>query len=104
MHTVSVHPDDRFGQKASRQAHFGRYLTAYQLIELNLIGRRNHFCVAVIDLELRRSNLGVILLVLESHRALDISGTIDEVAQRIAGKRVIVAARVYVIKTRSLVE
>src|SRR6185312_10671037 len=45
----------------------------------------------------------MILLILESHRALHFRGCIDESAQRIAGQRVIVAAGVYVIEFGGLV-
>ena len=75
-----------------------RHLAADQLVELNLIGRRHHFAVAVVDFKLRGRNFRVILLVLESHRALHFGRGIDEGAQRIAGQRVIVAAGVHVLE------
>ena len=68
-----------------------------------MVGGGHHFGVAVVDLELRGRDLGVILFVLESHRALHFRGRIDEGAQRIAGQRMIVAAGVHVFELAGLV-
>ena len=71
---------------------------ADQLVELNLIGGRNDFAVAVVDFKLRRRDFGVVLFVLETHRALHFGGGVDKGTQRIARQRVIVAAGVDVFK------
>ncbi len=66
---------------------------------MNLVGSGDHFAVAIVDFELRRRDFRVIFLVLEAHGALDFSGRINKCAQRIAGQRVIVTARVHVLKS-----
>ena len=48
--------------------------------------------VGVVQLELRGSDLRVVLLVCEAHGALHFGGGVDEQAQRIARQRVVVAA------------
>ena len=45
-------PTTGFGRKRRRQSHVGRDLAADQLVELNLIGGRYHFAVAVVDFKL----------------------------------------------------
>ena len=92
MHAAAVDADDRLGQEARGHAHLRRHLAADQLVELDLVGGGNHFAVAVVDLELRGRDFGVVLLVLEAHRALHFGGGVDELAQRVAGQRVVVAA------------
>ena len=74
VHAAAVDADHWLRQEARRHAHLRRNLPADQLVELNLVRRRNHFAIAVVDLELRRRNLGMVLLVLEAHRALHFSG------------------------------
>jgi len=45
----------------------------------------------------------VILLVLESHGPLHFCGVVDKGSQRIARQRVVIAARVHVLKTAGFV-
>jgi hypothetical protein len=104
VHAAAVHAHHRLGQKAGRVAHVVGDLAAEQLVELDLIGRGNNFAVAVVDFELAGRDLGVILFVLEAHRALHFSSGIDELAQRIERQRVIVAAGVDEIEAARLVE
>ena len=59
-------------------------LAAEQLVELDLVGGDQRLGVAVVHLELRGRHLGVVLLVLEAHRALHLGRGVDELAQRIA--------------------
>ena len=75
-----------------------RHLSANQFVELDLVGRRDHLAVAVVDLELRRRHFRMVLLVLETHRALHFGRGVDEGAQRIAGQRVVVSAGIDVFK------
>ena len=103
MHAATVDPDHGLGQKGSGEAHLGRHLAANQLVKLDLVRRCHHIAIAVVDFKLRRRHLRVVLLVLESHRALHFGAGIDERAQRIAGQRVIVAAGVDVLETLRLV-
>ena len=103
VHAVAVDADDRLRQEARCQAHLRGHLAADQLVELDLVGGGDHFGVAVVDFELRRRDFGVILLVLEAHRALHFGGRVDELAQRIARQRMIVAARVDVLELAGLV-
>ena len=70
VHAAAVHADDRLRQEAGGQPHLGGHLAADQLVELDLVRRRDHFGVAVVDFELRGRDFGVILFVLEAHRAL----------------------------------
>ena len=94
MHAAAVDADHRLGQEARRVAHVVGDLAAEQLVELDLVGRRDHFAVAVVDFELAGRDFGVVLLVLEAHGALHFGGCVDELAQRIERQRVIVAAGV----------
>ena len=103
VHAVAVHAHDRLGQEAGGHAHLGGDLAADQLVELDLVGGVDHFGVAVVDLELRGRDLGVILLVLEAHGALHFGGAVDERAQGVAGQRVVVAAGVHVVELAGLV-
>ena len=103
MHAGAVDADDRLGQEAGGHAHLRGDLAADELVELDLVGRSDRVAVAVVDLELRGRNLGVVLLVLEAHRALHLGGDVDELAQRIAGQRVVVAALVDVLELAGLV-
>ena len=103
VHAAAVHAHDRLGQEARGQPHLGGHLAADQLVELDLIGRGDHFGVAVVDFELRRRDFRMVLLVLEAHGALHFGAVIDERAQRIAGQRVIVAAGVDVLELAGFV-
>ena len=96
-------PTTGLGRKRRGHPMLRRHLAADQLVELDLVGGRHHFAVAVVDLELRGRDLGMVLLVLEAHRALHFGGRVDELAQRIAGQRVIVAAGVHVFELAGLV-
>ena len=98
VHAAAVDADHRLGQEACGQSHVARHLAADQLVELDLVGRGNHLRVVVVDFELRRRDLGVIFFVLEAHGALDFGRGVDEVAQRVAGQRVIVAAGVHIFE------
>src|SRR6267378_3183621 len=98
VHPVAIDADHRLRQEARRETHVGGDLAADQLVKLNLVGGDNDFAVSIIDFELRWRDFRVIFLVLETHRSLDFSGGINERAQRIAGKRVIVAARIHVFE------
>jgi hypothetical protein len=53
-------------------------LTAEQLVELDLVGGDQRLGVRVVHLELRRRDLGVVLLVREAHRALRFGRGVDE--------------------------
>src|SRR6516225_7711122 len=53
MHAASVNADHRLRQEARSQPKIGSDLAADQLIELDLVGSRNHFAVRIVDLELR---------------------------------------------------
>ena len=103
VHAAAVDADHGLGQEGGGQSQIARDLAADQLVELDLVGGSHHFRVAVVDFELRRRHLGVILFVLEAHGALHFGGRIDEGAQRIAGQRVIVAAGVHVFELARLV-
>src|SRR5579883_694725 len=91
------------GQEACGHLHLGGNLAADELVQLDLIGCGHDVAVVVVDLELRRRDLGMILLVLKAHRALDLGDGIDEIAQRIARKRVIVAAGIDVFELAGFV-
>ena len=78
VHAAAVDAHHRLRQEARRQPHVRGHLAADQLVELDLVGRRHHFGVAVVDLELRRRHFRVILLVLEAHRALHFGAAVDE--------------------------
>ena len=103
MHAAAVDAHHRLGQEARRQPHAGGDLAADQLVELDLVGRGHDFGVAVVDFELRGRDFGVVLFVLEAHGALHFGAGIDEVAERIAGQRVVVAAGVDVFELAGLV-
>ncbi len=103
VHAAAVHAHHRLGQEAGGQSHLGGDLAADELVQLDLVGCGHDFAVAVVDLELRRCDFGMILFVLEAHGALYFGYRIDEAAQGIAGQRVIVAAGVYVFELASFV-
>src|SRR5579871_2064630 len=104
VHAATIDADNRLRQEARRHTHLRSNLTADQLVQLNLIGSSNHFTIAVVDLELRRRNLRMVLLVFEAHRPLNLSRRIDELTQRIARQRVIVPALVDILeRTRLMV-
>ncbi len=90
MHATAVDARERLGQEGSRHVHLGCHLTAEELVELHLI--RGDQCVGVIEVhfELTRCHFGVVLLVSEPHGSLHLGRRIDELAQGIAGKGVIV--------------
>ena len=96
-------PTTGFGKKLAVMPELGRDLAADQLVELDLVGGGDDLAVVVVDLELRRRDFGMVLLVLEAHRALNFGDRIDEVAQRIARQRVVVAAGVDVFELARLV-
>ena len=58
VHAAAVHADDRLGQERRGQAHLGGDLAADQLVELDLVGGRDDFAVAVVDLKLRGATSG----------------------------------------------
>jgi len=99
----AVDAGDGLGEEAGSHAHLGRDLTADQLVELNLVSGSDDIAVGVINLELRRSDFRVVLLVLETHRALHFRGGVDELAERVTGERVVVTALVDVLEGASLV-
>ncbi len=103
MHAVAVDADDGLGQEGGRAAHACRYLAADELVELDLVSGGNYFTVAVINFELRGSDFGVVLLIFKAHRALYFGRGVDEGAQGVAGKGVVVAAGVYVLEPAGLV-
>ncbi len=90
---VAVHVLHRLGQEGGRHVHLRRDLARDQLVELDLVGSHHGLGVAVVHLELRGRHLGVVLLVREAERALDLGRGVDEAPQRVAGQRVVVAAR-----------
>ena len=98
VHAVAVDTDHRLGQERGGESHARRHLPADQLVELDLVGGRDDLAIGVIDLELRRGDLRVVLFVLEPHGALDFSGRVDEGPQWIAGERMVVAARIDVLE------
>ena len=98
VHAVAVDSDHRLGQKGDGGAHAGRYLAADEFVELDLIGGGYYFAVAVVDLELRRRDLGMVLLILEAHGALHLGCGVDKGAQGIAGKGMIVTAGIDVLE------
>ena len=104
VHAAAVHAHHRLGQETGRVAHVVGNLPAEQLVELNLVGRRHHFAVAVVDFKLAGRDFGVILFVLEAHRALHFGRRVDELAQRIERQHVIVAAGVDEFELARLVE
>ena len=103
MHAAAVDANHRLGQEAGGQSHVARDLAADQFVELDLIGRGHDFGIAVVDFELRGRDFGVILFVLEAHGALHFGSRVDEIAQRIAGQRVVVAAGIDVFELAGLV-
>src|ERR1035441_6552207 len=70
VHAAPVDADDWLGKEARRHSHLGCDGAADQLVELDLVGSRHHFAVSIVDLELRRCNLRMVLLILEAQRAL----------------------------------
>ncbi len=92
VHAVAVDPRHRLGQEAGGEVHLRRDLARHQLVELHLVGGDRRLGVAVVHLELRRGHLGVVLLVGEAEGALHLRAVVDELAQRVAGQRVVVAA------------
>ena len=68
-----------------------------------MVGGSHHFRIAVVDFELRRSDLGVVFFVLEAHGALHFGGGVNKGAQRIAGQRMVVAAGIDVLELASFV-
>src|SRR5208337_3715348 len=103
VHAASIHAHHWLGQERCSQPQVGGNLAADQLIQLNLIGSRSYLAVGVVDLKLRWRNFRVVLLVLESHRALHLGGGIDEQAQRVSRQRMKVAAGVYIFELVRLV-
>ena len=103
VHAAAVDADDGLGQEAGGVAHVVGDLPAEQLVELNLVGRRHHFAVAVVDFELAGRDLGVVLLVLEAHCPLHFGRGVNELAQRIERQHVIVAAGVDELELARLV-
>ena len=98
VHAAAVDADHRLRQEAGRHPELGRDLAADELVELDLVGGGDDLAVGVVDLELRGCDLGVILLVLKPHRALHFGDHVDEVAQRVAGQRIIVPAGIDVFE------
>src|SRR2546423_15673157 len=98
MHSIAVHAHHWLGQETGREAHFGCYLAADQLIKLNLVGGRHYFAIAVIDLELRGRNFRMIFLILKTHGALHFRSGVNEGAEGISRQRMIVAASIYVLE------
>ena len=80
-----------------------RHLPADQFVELDVIRRRHHLRIVVVDLELRGRNLRMILFVLESHRPLHFRRRIDKRPQRIARQRMIIAACIHIFELARLV-
>ena len=103
MHTAAVDTHHRLGQEAGGHAVQGGHLPADQIVELNRICSSQYLGVAIVDFELRRRNLRVILLVLEAHRALHLGHGVNELAQRVAGERVVVAVGVDELELAGLV-
>ena len=103
MHTVAVHAGDGLGQEAGGHVKGVGHLAADQLVEHNLVGSDRGFGVGVVDLELRRRDLGVVFLVREAQRALHLGHRVDERAQRVARQRVVVATLVHEIELARLV-
>ena len=92
MHPGAVHAGHRLGQEARGHAQVVRHLPAEQLVELDLVGGHGRLGEAVVHLELAGRHLGMVLLVGEAHRALRLGRAIDELAQRVGGQGVVVAA------------
>ena len=92
VHAAAIDAGDGLGQEASGIAHVGGDLAAEQLVELDLVGRGDDLAVAEVDFKLAGRYFGVVLLVLEAHGALHFGGGVDELAQRIERKRVVVSA------------
>jgi len=103
VHTAAVDSYDRLWQEGRGQSHIACDLAADQFVELDVVGSGYGLGVAVVDLELRRRDLRVVLFVLEAHGPLHLGRRIDEGAQRIAGKRVIIAAGIDVLEFSSFV-
>ncbi len=76
----------------------GGNLAANQFVELDLIGGRDDFAIAVIDFELRRRDFRVIFFILKTHGALYFGHAVNERAERIARQAVIVTAGVDVFE------
>src|SRR5438128_6803679 len=98
VHAAAVDADNGLRQEASGETHVRGDLATDQLIQLNLVRGSDDFAVAIVNFELRGSDLRVVLFVLEAHGALHFRGRINESAQWIAGKRMIVAAGVDVLE------
>jgi hypothetical protein len=90
VHTAAVNSSDRLRQEARGQPGVRRYLTRGQLVELHLIRREQRVAVGVVQLELRWSDLWVILLVLKGHSALRLGERIDEYLERVLWQRVVI--------------
>src|SRR5439155_18556207 len=70
-------------------------LARNQFVKHNLVGSARRFGVGIVDLELRRRDLGVIFLIGKAHGALHLGYRVDEATQRIARQRVVVAALIH---------
>ena len=103
VHAATIDADDRLRQEAGGETHAGGNLTTDQFVDLDLVGSIDHVGVAIVDLELRGRNFRVILLVLKAHRALHFGGSVDELAQGVAGQGVVVATGVHVLEFVGLV-
>src|SRR5271170_5388519 len=103
VHTAAVHPNHRLRQEAGGQTHFVGDLAANQFVKLDLVGGGDNFAVSIVNFKLRRRNFRVILFVLKTHGALDFGRTVNESAQGIARKRMVIASSVHVFKFLSLV-
>jgi hypothetical protein len=77
-------PVTGLGRNDGRHAHLRGDLAREQLVELHLVGGDADLGVRVVHLELRGRDLGVILLVLEAHRALHLGRGVDEAAEGVA--------------------
>ena len=78
MHPAAVHAGDGLGEKARSHVQLGRDLAADQLVEQHLIRTDPRLGVPVVHLELGGSHLGVVLLIGEAHRSLDLGRGVDE--------------------------
>src|SRR5579862_5248504 len=92
VHAAAVDADDRLGQEARGETVVVGDLAAEELVELDLVGGGYHFAVTEVDLELRRRDFRMVLLVLEPHGALHFGRSVDELAQGIERQGVIIAA------------
>jgi len=103
VHAAAVDTHHRLREEADAQPHLGGHLATDELIKLDVVRCRHDFRVAVIDLELRGRDFGVVLFVLETHGALNFRRRVDELPQRVARQRVVVAAGVDVLELACLV-